>query len=135
MSEYVEGKGDRMGITVVTWIVLFAAVLLNAGAQLLLKAGTTSLGELASEQGPIHTVMRVLFQPFVLAGLVAYVVSAALWIVVLSQMPVSVAYPMLSIGYVLNAVAAYYLFGESLTVLKIVGIGVIVIGVVLVARS
>ncbi len=45
------------------------------------------------------------------------------------------AYPMLSIGYVLNAVAAWYLFGESLSAQKLVGIGFIVLGVVLVTRS
>lgn len=137
MGDHAEGEGGsyRMSVSLITWAVLLGAVLLNAGAQLLLKAGTVSLGELASEDGPFATVIRVVFQPFVFAGLVAYVVSAALWLVVLSQMPVSVAYPMLSIGYILNAVAAYYLFGESLTVLKLVGIGIIIIGVVIVARS
>jgi len=53
----------------------------------------------------------------------------------LSRVEVSIAYPMLSIGYVLNAVAAWYLFGESLTAQKLVGIGFIVAGVFLVARS
>ena len=43
--------------------------------------------------------------------------------------------PMLSVGYVLNAVAAWYLFGESLTAQKLIGIGFIVTGVVLVTRS
>ena len=42
---------------------------------------------------------------------------------------------MLSIGYVVNAVAAWYLFGESLTAQKLIGIGFIVAGVFLVARS
>jgi multidrug transporter EmrE-like cation transporter len=53
----------------------------------------------------------------------------------LSRVEVSIAYPMLSIGYVLNAVAAWYLFGESLTAQKLVGIAFIVAGVFLVARS
>jgi uncharacterized protein (DUF885 family) len=43
--------------------------------------------------------------------------------------------PQLSVGYIVNAVAAWMLFGESLTVQKLVGIGFIVIGVFLVARS
>jgi multidrug transporter EmrE-like cation transporter len=53
----------------------------------------------------------------------------------LSRVEVSIAYPMLSIGYVLNAVAAWYLFGESLTAQKLVGIAFIILGVFLVARS
>jgi multidrug transporter EmrE-like cation transporter len=57
------------------------------------------------------------------------------WILALSRVPVSVAYPMLSVGYVVNAAAAWFLFGESLSMQKLVGIGFIVIGVFLVARS
>jgi multidrug transporter EmrE-like cation transporter len=63
------------------------------------------------------------------------VVSVAIWILALSRVPVSIAYPMLSIGYIVNAFAAYYLFGESVTVQKLAGIGFIVVGVYLVARS
>jgi len=48
---------------------------------------------------------------------------------------VSIAYPMLSIGYVINAIAAYYLLGESVTPLRMLGIGIIVLGVFIVARS
>jgi len=48
---------------------------------------------------------------------------------------VSIAYPMLSIGYVVNAFAAWYLFGESLAVQKLIGIGFICAGVWLVAKS
>src|SRR5690554_3026517 len=115
MTENAKGEG-AVNIALMTWVVLLLAVILNAGAQLLLKAGTNSLGGLASEGGLLATVLRVAFQPYVMAGLLAYIFSAALWIVVLSQMPVSVAYPMLSIGYALNAVAAYLLFDESIGV-------------------
>jgi multidrug transporter EmrE-like cation transporter len=62
-------------------------------------------------------------------------VSVVVWILALSRVPVSVAYPMLSIGYVVNAIAAWMLFGESLGAQKLVGIGFIVVGVWLVARS
>ena len=58
-----------------------------------------------------------------------------MWILGLSRIPVSVAYPMLSVGYIVNAVLAYLLFGESLTAQKMVGIGFIIVGVFLVARS
>jgi len=63
------------------------------------------------------------------------VVSLVVWIMALSRVDVSIAYPMLSIGYVVNALAAWYLFGEALTAFKLTGIGFIVVGVFLVARS
>ena len=53
----------------------------------------------------------------------------------LSRVEVSIAYPMLSVGYVLNAVAAWYLFGEAVTPMRLVGIGVIILGVFIIARS
>jgi multidrug transporter EmrE-like cation transporter len=53
----------------------------------------------------------------------------------LSRVEVSIAYPMLSIGYVINAVAAWYLFGEAVTPMRMLGIGIIVVGVYVVARS
>jgi multidrug transporter EmrE-like cation transporter len=57
------------------------------------------------------------------------------WVIGLSKVPVSIAYPMLSLGYVVNAIAAYYLLGEAVTPLRMAGIGVIIAGVVLVAHS
>ena len=114
--------------------LILIGVLINAGAQLLIKAGTTALGTLVSPSGPFATVIRIVFQPYIFAGLVSYVVSVAIWIVVLSKVPVSVAYPMLSIGYVVNAIAGYYLFGETLNWSKLIGIGIIIIGVYMIAR-
>lgn len=125
-----------MGLTLGVWILLISGVLLNAGAQLLIKAGTTALGsQLVSPDGILQTVLRVVLQPFIVGGLLCCVVSVGLWIVVLSKAPVSVAYPMLSIGYIVNAFLAYFLFGEALTVWKLVGIGVIVLGVFILARG
>jgi drug/metabolite transporter (DMT)-like permease len=62
-------------------------------------------------------------------------VSLVVWIIGLSRVPVSIAFPMLSLGYVLNAIAAHYLFGEVVTVSRWLGIGFIVLGVWLVARG
>ena len=74
-------------------------------------------------------------QGYFVAGVVCYMVSLLVWIMGLSRVPVSVAYPMLSLGYVINAVAAYYLFGESVTITRWLGIGFIVVGVWLVAKT
>ena len=116
--------------------LVLAGVLLNAAAQLLLKAGTNRIGEFAFTLDNVVPVgLKVAASPFVLGGLACYAVSVVVWIMALSRVPVSVAYPMLSIGYVVNAFAAWWLFGESLAAQKLIGIGFIVIGVWLVARS
>jgi len=115
---------------------ILAGVTLNAGAQLLLKAGTNAVGHFEFTRANILPIgWRLATQPPIVAGLVCYVVSLVVWVVGLSRVDVSIAYPMLSLGYVVNAFAAWYLFGEVLSVQKLIGIGIILIGVLVVARS
>ena len=111
-------------------------MLLNAAAQLLLKAGTNAVGHFDFHLENILPIgMKIAFQPFIMGGMACYAVSLVVWIMALSRAPVSIAYPMLSIGYVVNAIIAHYWFGEALVMQKILGIGFIIIGVVLVAKS
>jgi len=122
-----------------TWTAfafLMAGVLLNAGAQLLLKAGTNALGVITlTREDWFDTIVKMAAQvPFIL-GTACYVVSLFVWIIGLSRVPVSMAYPLLSVGYVVNAIAAHYLFGESVSLTRWLGIGFIAVGVWLVARS
>ena len=120
----------------VSFALVLTGVLLNAAAQLLLKAGTNRIGEFAFSLDNVLPIGgKVAQSPFIWGGLACYGVSVVVWILALSRVPVSVAYPMLSIGYVVNAVIAYYWFGEPLAMQKMLGIGFIVIGVVLVAKS
>ena len=115
---------------------LMTGVLLNAGAQLMLKAGTNVLGVITlTRENWWDTLWRMGTQGYFVMGVAMYMVSLVVWIMGLSRVPVSVAYPMLSLGYVINAVAAHYLFGEAVTVSRWLGIGFIVLGVWLVARS
>lgn len=123
-------------MNLVSFLFIFGGVLLNAVAQLFLKAGTNELGELAKLKGNlIEIVVKIVFEYHIFAGLVCYVLSVGIWIVALSKVPVSVAYPLLSIGYVLNAVAAWYLFGEVLSTQKIIGIAIIIIGVYILTKA
>ncbi|MFS8980944.1 EamA family transporter [Cupriavidus necator] len=123
-------------MTLSTFAFIFSGVLLNAAAQLLLKAGVNAIGAITLDRGTLLvTALRVLTQWPVLAGLTLYVVSVGVWIVGLSRVDVSIAYPMLSLGYVVNALAAWYLFGEMIGPLRVAGILLILAGVFLIARS
>jgi multidrug transporter EmrE-like cation transporter len=125
-----------MTMTATAFAFLFTGVLLNACAQLLLKAGTNVLGVISLTRDDWWgTLWRMGTQGYFVAGVACYMISLVVWIMGLSRVPVSVAYPMLSLGYVINAVAAYYLFGESVTMTRWLGIGFIVLGVWLVAKS
>jgi multidrug transporter EmrE-like cation transporter len=123
-------------MNIFTFNLVLSGVLLNAGAQLFLKAGTNSIGIIIFNQSNwLPLSWRIASEPHILAGVACYIVSLIIWIMALSRIEVSVAYPMLSIGYIINALAAWYLFGESLTLERMAGIGLIVAGVYLVTRS
>lgn len=123
-------------MTLVSLSLILTGVMLNAVAQLLLKAGTNAVGHFEFQADQIIPIgMKLALEPHILGGMVCYVVSLVVWIMGLSRVEVSVAYPMLSIGYVLNAIAAWYLFGEALSVMRLTGIGIIIVGVYVVARS
>lgn len=123
-------------MTAASFGLILVGVLLNAAAQLLLKAGTNALGVIVPTcANALPLAGAIATNPHFLAGFACYGISILVWIMALSRVPVGIAYPMLSIGYVINAFAAWYLFGETLTSGRWLGIGFIVVGVYLLTRS
>lgn len=116
--------------------LVLTGVLLNAIAQLLLKAGAGALANVELRVSNAAAIAgRLIFNVPIIAGLGCYVLSVVVWILALARVEVSVAYPMLSLGYVVNALAAWWLFNESLSGARLAGISIILVGVWLVARS
>ncbi|MGA8054389.1 MAG: SMR family transporter [Burkholderiales bacterium] len=123
-------------MTGISLALILVAVLLGSAGQLLLKAGVTAVGHFDLSAGNVLPIgLKLALQPAILGGISCYVMSLALWIVALSRVEVSVAYPMVSLGYALTAVAAWWLLGESLTPMRLGGIGLIILGVAVVAKS
>jgi multidrug transporter EmrE-like cation transporter len=121
----------------VTWALILTGVGLNAAAQLLLKVATKPLAHfnvfnadvLGSSVGILLRSM-----PF-WAGMLCYAASVCVWVAALSKAPVSTAYPMLSLGYVVVAAVSVAWLGETLTPAKMLGIALICTGVLLVSRN
>lgn len=123
-------------MTAVSLSLILIAVVLGTAGQLLLKAGTNAVGQFGFHAGNIVPVgLQLATSPLIAGGIGCYVVSLIVWIMALSRVEVSMAYPLVSIGYVINALAAWYLFGENVTATRLLGIGVIILGVFIVARS
>lgn len=116
-----------------SWGLVLTGVLLNAIAQLLLKAGTNQLGVITfTKDNWFDLLLKIGFEWHILGGLGCYAISVVVWIMALSRVEVSIAYPMLSIGYIVNFIFAWWLFGEVITMNKILGIVAIMIGVYLI---
>ncbi len=123
-------------MSLVSFCLIIAGVVLNAIAQLLLKAGTNAVGHFEFQsQNLLPVGMQLALQPYILGGVACYAVSLVIWIMALSRVPVSIAYPMLSIGYLINALVAWHWLGEALTTQKMLGISFIIVGVVLITKS
>lgn len=116
--------------------LVVVAILLGAAAQVLLKAGTNAVGRFAfTLDNALPVGLQMLQEPRILGGTGCYALSLAVWIMALSRADLSVVYPMVSLGFALNAFLAWWLLGEALSAQRIAGIAVIMVGVALVARS
>lgn len=115
--------------------ILFT-VFTNAAAQLMLKAGMTSIGSISfTADTAILRIFQIVFNPWVFAGLTTFVISMASHLYVLSKVDISFAYPFLSLAYVAVAIFAWLVFKEDLGALKIAGIALICVGTVLIAQG
>lgn len=123
-------------MNLVSFSLIMAGVMLNAAAQILMKTGTNSIGYFDFSLANIVPVgWKLATEPHIIGALSCYVLGVIIWILALSRVQVSIAYPLLSMGYVVNAVAAWYLFNESFNPSKVIGMGVIILGVVIISRS
>ncbi|MCA0755147.1 cation/cationic drug transporter [Paenibacillus sp. N4] len=109
------------------YVTILVSVLLGACAQVLLKLGTIKAGSFA--------LLKLFTNPYTLGGLVLYGLSALLWIVALSKVQLSYAYPMVSLGYVIVFGLSYWIFDEPISLLRAGGLVLIVLGVLMIAKS
>ena len=115
-------------------VLILLSVLLNCAAQLLIRKGMLVEGEVGMQNMLSH-VGSMITNVWLWGAMLCYALSILLWMSVLSKVEVSYAYPFLSVGYVVSAVAGYALFNENLSPIRIAGIIVICIGVILISRS
>lgn len=111
-------------MTSVFWV--FVAIACNAGAQVALKFGASDA---------LHR-WQAWFSPSILGGLLLYGISFMLTVRVYADFPLGVISPVMAGGiFMLITLASVLLFGEALTLGKIAGMGCIVVGILLLAKS
>lgn len=99
------------GLTAGTWVVLLTSVGLATTGQLLLKSGMDRVGEL--NVGQVGTLISQVFTTWQLIfGLLVFGMSSIFWLITLSRVPLSTAYPIVSLSYVLILSLSWLLLGE-----------------------
>jgi small multidrug resistance pump len=104
-----------------SYVALLAAIVLGVAGQLLFKAGAERSAD----------VVRQFLDPLTIAGFAVYALSAALYVICLRKLPLSIAFPSVSLSYVAVAVAGYLIWHEPLGLPRLGGIALIVLGVAL----
>jgi len=121
-------------MSIINFLIIIIGVSLNAAGQLFLKSGANIIGPITNNSN-IATTLIASINTYIVLGLLCYVLSVLAWIVALTRVDVSIAYPMLSLGYVIVTIAAWFLFNEPISAVKILALSIIIFGIVLLAYS
>lgn len=124
------------------FLLVLVCVLLGVCGQLLMKQGI-SYGENATAKGDAVDNMRevlpylrtVAMNPLVIGGFALYGLSSVLWLILLTRVELSWAYPMLAMGYIAVVLFSRVFFQEAVTLTRFAGTVVVALGVWLIART
>ncbi len=120
----------------IVFFIAVSSVTLNALAQIALRNTMLSVGNFPSIMGEWFSfATKILFNLWFIAGMGCYAISIGLWLIVLGKLEVSIAYPLLSIGYVITAVIGYFFMQEDVNLLRIAGLSLIILGICVISRS
>jgi len=124
------------------FVMILFCVLLGSTAQLSLKHGLNTVGRfegVGEAAGFASSFAGFLFRafrnPFVVAGFALYGIASMAWLVVVSRVPLSLAYPMIALTYVVVVIMSRVLFQEDVTPLRYASLAVICAGVFMLSRS
>lgn len=115
------------------YVLALTSITLTAVAQILLKLGTGS-GSGAETGSFLVKMVGMLTNRYVLGGLAVYGISTLFWLAALGRLKLSVAYPMVSLSYVLVVLGAHWFLGEPVGLAQKAGLGLIIGGVLLLIR-
>jgi multidrug transporter EmrE-like cation transporter len=114
------------------YIFVLLTVVLTVYGQIVIKWQVLAAGSLPAAAGDRATfVAKLLINPWVMSGLGAALVASACWMLAMTKLPLSHAYPFMSLSFVLVLLLSFGIFSEPLTWQKILGVALIVAGVVL----
>ena len=122
-------------MSLLTLSFILISVSLSVVAQILLKHGMSNSSVQTALNADILTAGLTIFTNIsVVAGLAAYVSSAGIWLLVLSKIDVSKAYPFVGIGFIGTMMFAYWFLNEPLTLTKVIGTLLVLAGVLLISQ-
>src|SRR3990170_4759113 len=117
-------------------LILVVGLCFSVAGELMLKGGMNKVGVLSFRpENFITGLWRTFTEPLVLVGFVSVFLASIFWLGVISRIPLSLAYPMMSLSYVVVVAASALLLREQITPTRVLGVAIIIAGVYVVYRS
>ena len=126
---------SRINLAMNNIFLLSLTVLVATTGQLLLKQGVQLVGGISFNSEIIFELIKIIKSPYIMGGLLVYVFAMGLTLVTLSRVDVSVFALFTSLSYVLVIIASYFFFNESMTLAKLMGASLIMLGVYLIVKQ
>lgn len=117
--------------------ILFILIPITAAAfgQLILKLGMNQVGEVRLSEGLFRVIFKMFTNKLVVGGLMFFGINTVLWLVVLSREKLSFVYPLVAFAYVVTVLLSKYVLSEEVPPLRWAGLGVIILGILMIAKS
>ncbi len=129
---------ERNKLSLVSTILLILlSVSIAVGGQMLLKIGINRI-RIVSLNGLDYLgqlFLGIIKSPLVISGLFLYIISAAIWLVVLSAVDLSFAYPFIGSTYVMLLILSKFILKEDVNLIRWIGALIITIGVIVISRG
>jgi drug/metabolite transporter (DMT)-like permease len=135
-DHYILLRNQRSGIDKMSLIYVFFTILFTVYGQLVIKWQVSSAGQLppALNDKTIF-LFKLFFNPWILSGFIAAFMASLCWMAAMTKLPLSYAYPFMSLSFVLVLGLSGFFFSELVTWQKILGMFFIVLGVVVSSQS
>jgi len=136
MSTLVTAIAKARATMNIAIVYILISVIGGAVGQIVLKKGMSTMGALTlSSRDLLTTLWRMGTNPYVIFGLAVYVAGTVFWLAALSRVDLSFAYPFASLSYGVMLAASWLLFNEDISLVRIIGTVVVVLGVIIISRS
>jgi multidrug transporter EmrE-like cation transporter len=137
-TQQLTSKEQSKGVhpMIIMLLPIFCSTLFGVAGQLMLKHGMSQMGTLDISLSSVPALIwKMGTSPFVIGGLFSYLCGTFFWLIALNRLPLSFAYPFVTVTLIILTLAAWLLFREHIPPLRWLGVLVICTGVILVSQS
>jgi len=117
------------------YLILLISILLNSASLILLKKGALLHGEITTNVFNLKAWFHLIFNRYVITSMFFFIFGTITWILSLTKIDLSLAYPLVSISYIIIAITSYFFFGEAVPFYRWLGIIIIMVGVTVMFKN